>query len=119
MASGGESALPPRVAFYNNPRFRALCYQLILLALVVWFGYEFALNARANLAAQRITSGFDFLDNTAGFSISQSLIRYQEADSYARAFAVGLLNTLLVSALGIVFATLLGFVIGIARLSPK
>jgi general L-amino acid transport system permease protein len=114
-----QSAAPPRVAFYNNPKIRSLCYQLVLLALVLWFGIEFALNARANLAAQKITGGFGFLENTAGFNVNQSLIPYQEADSYGRVFVVGLLNTLLVAALGIVFATLLGFLVGISRLSPN
>ena len=112
-------ALPPRVALFNNPKLRALLYQLVLLAAGLWFAYEFALNARANLAAQNINSGFVFLDNTAGFSINQSLIPYSEADSYGRAFLVGLLNTLLVSGIGIVLATILGFVIGLARLSPN
>jgi general L-amino acid transport system permease protein len=110
---------PPRVAFYNNPKVRSAAYQFVLLAVVLWLGYEFTLNARENLAAQKITSGFGFLENTAGFSVNQSLIPYQEADSYGRVFLVGLLNTLLVSALGIVFATMLGFVVGIARLSPN
>jgi general L-amino acid transport system permease protein len=110
---------PPRVPVYNNPKIRALFYQLALLAAVVAFGYELALNARANLAAQNLTAGFGFLDNTAGFGVNQSLIPYNESDSYARVFLVGLLNTLLVAGLGIVFATVLGFVVGIARLSPN
>ena len=110
---------PPRVALYNNPKVRALFYQLVLLAAVLWFGYEFALNAKVNLEAQKIASGFDFLDNTAGFGINQSLIAYSETDTYGRVFLVGLLNTLLVAGIGIVLATILGFVIGIARLSPN
>jgi general L-amino acid transport system permease protein len=110
-------ALPPRVAFYNNPKIRAVVYQLLLLALVSWFAVEFALNAKANLDALKITSGFGFLDTTAGFGVNQSLIAYSESDTYGRVFLVGLLNTLLVAALGIVAATVLGFVIGIARLS--
>jgi general L-amino acid transport system permease protein len=115
-----ERAPPtPRVALHNNPKFRALFYQLVLLAAVLWFGYEFALNAKANLDAQKIASGFGFLDNTAGFGVSQSLIPYSEQDTYRRVFFVGLLNTLLVAGVGIVFATLLGFLIGIARLSPN
>src|SRR5262249_6379322 len=77
------------------------------------------LNTKANLEALKITSGFGFLEQTAGFSISQSLISYSETDSYARAFLVGLLNTLLVAGVGIVLATALGFVIGISRLSPN
>jgi general L-amino acid transport system permease protein len=114
-----RGAAPPRVPLYNDPRFRAVGYQLALLAVVVWLGYQFVVNARANLDALGITSGFGFLDTTAGFSINQSLIPYNEADTYGRVFLVGLLNTLLVSVLGVVLATLLGFIIGIARLSPN
>ncbi len=112
-----DALAPPRVAIYNRPRIRAVCYQLILLAAVLWLGFEFALNAKANLGAQKIASGFGFLDNTAGFGINQSLIPYNESDTYARVFFVGLLNTLLVAAIGIVLATILGFFVGIARLS--
>ncbi|HKF12268.1 MAG TPA: ABC transporter permease subunit [Xanthobacteraceae bacterium] len=107
----------PTIAIYNRPRIRAVFYQLVLLATVLWLGYEFALNAKANLDAQKIASGFGFLDNTAGFAINQSLIPYDESDSYGRVFLVGLLNTLLVAGIGIVLATILGFFIGIARLS--
>ncbi len=112
-----DALAPPRVAIYNRPRVRAVCYQLVLLAAVLWLGFEFALNAKANLDAQKIASGFGFLDNTAGFGINQSLIPYNESDTYARVFFVGLLNTLLVAAIGIVLATVLGFFVGIARLS--
>jgi general L-amino acid transport system permease protein len=110
---------PPRVAIYNRPQIRAVFYQLVLLAGVLWLGFEFALNAKANLDAQKIASGFGFLDNTAGFGINQSLIPYNESDTYARVFFVGLLNTLLVAAIGIVLATILGFLVGLARLSPN
>jgi len=110
---------PPPVPWHHDPKFRALFHQVVLVALLLWLGYQFALNARANLAAQGITSGFGFLDNTAGFGVNQSLIPYSESDTYGRVFFVGLLNTLLVAALGIALATLLGFVIGIARLSPN
>lgn len=119
MAIEADHALPPRVAFYNNPKVRSLGYQLALLMVVLWLGVEFVLNARANLAALKITSGFDFLHNTAGFGVNQTLIPYNEADTYGRVFFVGLLNTLLVAVLGIVFATALGFIVGIARLSPN
>jgi general L-amino acid transport system permease protein len=110
---------PPRVAIYNRPKIRAVFYQLVVLAALLWLGFEIALNAKANLDAQKITSGFGFLDNTAGFGINQSLIAYNEADTYARVFFVGLLNTLLVAAIGIVLATILGFLVGLARLSPN
>ena len=114
-----RAVAPPRVAIYNRPKIRAVFYQLVLLAALLWLGFEIALNAKANLDAQKITSGFGFLDNTAGFGINQSLIAYNEADTYARVFFVGLLNTLLVAAIGIVLATILGFVVGLARLSPN
>ncbi len=110
---------PPRVPLHHDPKFRALVYQLVVMGLLLWLGYQFVLNATANLAAQGITSGFGFLANTAGFGVNQLLIPYSESDTYGRVFLVGLLNTLLVSALGIVFATVLGFAIGIARLSPN
>lgn len=106
-------------AFYNNPRFRSAFYQLVVLAAVIWFGVEFAINARANLEAQNVRFGFRFLEDPASFGISQTLIPYAEQDTYGRVFLVGLLNTLLVSVLGVVFATILGFIIGLARLSPN
>ncbi len=114
-----RAPLPPPVAIHNNPRVRAVFYQLLLLGAVLWIGSLVALNAKANLDALKITSGLGFLDNTAGFGINQTLIDYNEADSYGRVFVVGLLNTLLVSAIGIVLATVIGFVVGIARLSPN
>jgi general L-amino acid transport system permease protein len=110
---------PPPIALRNNPKFRALAWQLGLLALVLWLGWQFALNANANMQAQQITGGFGFLLNTAGFGVNQSLIAYNESDTYGRVFLVGLLNTLLVAGTGIVLATVIGFLVGIARLSPN
>jgi general L-amino acid transport system permease protein len=110
---------PLPVAPLNNPKFRALVWQLGLLALLLWCGWQFALNARANMQAQQISGGFAFLANTAGFGVNQSLIAYNEADTYGRVFVVGLLNTLLVAGIGIVLATIIGFLFGIARLSPN
>jgi general L-amino acid transport system permease protein len=100
-----------------NPR--ALALQAILLAAVLLIGWVFYQNARANLATRNIATGFSFLDATAGFGISQTLIPYEESSSYGRAFLVGLLNTLLVAGIGIVLTTILGFTIGIARLSSN
>ncbi len=93
--------------------------QLAFVAFVIWLGYEIYSNAQANLQAQRIATGFGFLNNTAGFGVSQALIPYQESDTYLRVFIVGLLNTLLVSVIGIFFATILGFIVGLGRLSPN
>jgi general L-amino acid transport system permease protein len=105
--------------FVNNPRVRSVAWQLAILIALVFAAYEFALNARANLETQGIASGLGFLHNTAGFGVNQSLIAYSETDSYGRVFLVGLLNTLLVAGLGIVLATILGFAVGVARLSPN
>jgi general L-amino acid transport system permease protein len=93
--------------------------QILFVAALAWIGYEIVANARANLQAQRITAGFGFLNNTAGFDVSQSLIPYSGSDTYTRVFLVGLLNTLLVSVIGIFFATVIGFLVALGRLSPN
>jgi len=93
--------------------------QLAFVALLVWLARDIVLNARENLRAQHISSGFGFLSNSAGFAVNQSLIPYSESDTYLRVFVVGLLNTLLVSVIGIVFATIIGFGVALGRLSPN
>src|SRR5437016_12201973 len=93
--------------------------QILFVAALAWIAYEIVANARANLQAQRITAGFGFLANTAGFDVSQNLIPYSGSDPYTRVFLVGLLNTLLVSVIGIFFATLIGFLVALGRLSPN
>ena len=110
---------PPRGVRLSDPRIRSAIYQLVLLLTVVWLGYEFWKNAAANLQARDVASGLGFLERPAEFGVSLSLIPYSETDSYGRVFLVGLLNTILVSGIGIVFATLLGFLIGIGRLSSN
>ncbi|PKP77790.1 MAG: amino acid ABC transporter permease [Alphaproteobacteria bacterium HGW-Alphaproteobacteria-3] len=102
---------------WNNPRVRSIVYQASVLAAVVAVVWFFATTAQENLQRLNISSGFGFLDNTAGFGIIQTLIPYSEQSSYGRAFLVGLINTLVVAVIGIVFATLLGFLIGVLRLS--
>jgi general L-amino acid transport system permease protein len=110
---------PPRVALYRDPRARSIFIQALVVLVLLWLGWELVANARSNLAAKGIVSGFGFLDNSAGFDVSQALIPYSPTDSVRRLYLVGLLNTLLVAVLGIVFATLVGFIIGIARLSSN
>jgi len=111
---------PAHVAFYNDPKVRSIAYQVGLCVVVALLVYSAATNAIDNLHRAHIASGFGFWDNTAGFDISQTLISYSaDASTYGRAFWVGLLNTLLVGGLGIVLATILGFVIGISRLSKN
>jgi general L-amino acid transport system permease protein len=94
-------------------------FQILFVAVLAWIGYEIVANARANLASQNIVSGFDFLDNTAGFDVSQNLIPYSRSDTFERVFFVGLLNTLLVAVIGIFCATIIGFLVALGRLSPN
>jgi general L-amino acid transport system permease protein len=115
-----SGSAPARAAFYNDPKVRSIAYQAALCAAVVLLVYGAASNAIDHLQRAHIASGFGFWNQTAGFDISQSLIFYSsQASSYGRAFWVGLFNTLLVAGLGIVFATVLGFVVGISRLSTN
>ena len=104
---------------FSNPAVRAWLYQIIAIAAVFTIVGYLIHNTIINLASRGITSGFGFLERSAGFGIVQHLIEYSEGDTYARVFLVGLTNTLLVSALCIVFASVLGFVIGLARLSDN
>jgi general L-amino acid transport system permease protein len=108
-----------RRALGGRAGWSGFALQILFVALLAWIAYEIVANARANLEAQRITSGFGFMANTAGFDVSQSLIPYSGSDTYTRVFLVGLLNTLLVAAIGIFFATILGFLVGLGRLSPN
>ncbi len=116
---------PPQFAFRlkralgGRAGWAGFALQILFVAALAWIGYEIVANARANLEAQRITSGFGFLNNTAGFDVSQSLIPYSGSDTYTRVFLVGLLNTLLVSIIGIFFATVIGFTVALGRLSPN
>lgn len=103
----------------TNPAVRAWLYQIVAVVAVLTFAAYLLHNTITNLAQRGITSGFAFLDNSAGFGIVQHLIDYQQGDTYARVFIVGLLNTLLVSAICIVCASLLGFMVGLARLSDN
>ncbi|CAN1520116.1 BatB ABC-type amino acid transport system, permease component [Rhabdaerophilaceae bacterium] len=113
------SAGPPKVAFWNDPVKRGYFFQIALFLVIAFLFYEAATNAIDNLRKQKIASGFGFWNITAGFDIGQRLIPYSNTSNYGQAFWVGLTNTLLVASIGIVLATLLGFTIGIARLSKN
>ncbi|WP_205953735.1 amino acid ABC transporter permease [Pantoea stewartii] len=104
---------------FGNPTVRAWLYQIVAIVIVLSVVGYLVHNTVINLANRGITSGFGFLERNAGFGIVQHLIDYSEGDTYARVFLVGLTNTLLVSALCIVFASILGFFIGLARLSEN
>ncbi|MFZ2155319.1 MAG: ABC transporter permease subunit [Bradyrhizobium sp.] len=121
-----EARAPPSQFLFRLQRalggragWNGFVFQILFVAALLWIGFEIVANARANLQAQRITSGLGFLENTAGFDVSQSLIPYSGSDSYTRVFMVGLLNTLIVSVIGIFFATIIGFIVALGRLSPN
>lgn len=105
--------------WYNDEANRAMAFQVIVACLLVGFIYYIVSNTLHNMETRGISSGFGFLSHRAGFNILQSLIDYDESYSYGRTFFVGLLNTILVSVLGIIFATVLGFAVGVARLSSN
>jgi general L-amino acid transport system permease protein len=119
MSIAQESG-PPKVSLIYDPKVRSIAYQVVLCAVILFLAYSAVHNAAINLEKAHIASGLGFWNQTAGFDISQTLIEYSaQAGTYGRAFWVGLLNTLLVAVLGIFFATIVGFIVGIARLSKN
>jgi general L-amino acid transport system permease protein len=115
-----ERETMPRIPFHRDPKLRGLLLQVLLCAALALLAYGAVSTAADHLARSNVASGFGFWNVTAGFDISQTLIDYSSVTStYGRAFWVGLLNTLLVASLGIVFATVIGFTVGIARLSKN
>jgi len=107
------------VAFYNNPENRAVIYQVLALASIAFLVYFVIGNMFENIEKRGITTGFDFLSSEAGFGITQSLIEYDESDSHGRVFLIGLINTVMVSFVGIVLASIIGLLVGIGRLSSN
>ena len=107
----------PQVSIWDDARVRSRAIQALVLLLAGLFFYDFVVGNAGSLASRNIASGWDFLSRSAGFDVVFSLIAYSSESSYGRVLLVGLLNTLMVSALGIVLATLLGLPIGVMRLS--
>ncbi len=118
-AAEPRSGRQSRTAFWNDPRVRAIIAQAVVLLLVVAGAAYLINNTIANRERLGVASGFDFLWQVAGFDISQTLIDYDRTYSYGRAFLVGLINTFYVAVVGIVFATIIGFIMGVARLSSN
>jgi general L-amino acid transport system permease protein len=116
---GNPAPQAPRRSLINDPNARAVFFQILVLGGVALLGWYLVTNVLENLARQNIATGFSFLDREASFAIGESLIAYSPADSYSQALLVGFLNTIKVAALGIVLATILGTIIGIARLSSN
>jgi len=117
MTAESLATTPASAVWYRDPRIRALIFQALALVLVIYVGWYLANNTVQNMARQGIASGFDFLENTAGFALIQTLIPYSETSSYGIALIVSLLNTILLAFVGVLLATMLGFVMGVARLS--
>ena len=121
MKNADASHITPsgNVSFWYDPRKRSIFYQLGVLAMVGLLGYYLVSNTLANLERQAIATGFGFLEKEASFEIGESVIPYSAADNYTRALLVGVLNTLLVSFIGIVLTIILGTIIGVLRLSTN
>ncbi|HEV2678091.1 MAG TPA: amino acid ABC transporter permease [Aliidongia sp.] len=119
IADKGSTTRSSDSRIWNNPTVRGVFWQIALIVAVVGSIYYLAHNAFENLERQHIASGFGFLDREAGFDISEKLVQYEPSDTYRDAFVVGLLNTFEVAGLGVVLATILGTLIGIARLSKN
>jgi general L-amino acid transport system permease protein len=119
VSTGKRRDLADLRALLYRPEVRQIAWQVVLLGALGFAAVWVVDNVAENLRRQNIASGFDFLGRTSGFDVSQSLIEYSNLSTYGRAFWVGLLNTLLVAVLGTIAATVLGFVIGIGRLSSN
>jgi len=116
-----DSSTPSALgAIWRDPSKRALIYQALVLALLAWFVYATISNTATNMEERGLASGFGFLKTSAGFGIiTTPFVEYSEESSYFTVFLVGLVNTIIVAVVGCVLALLLGFLIGIARLSSN
>ena len=117
MAKVAASAPPKQSFSFSDQKTRGQIYQAITIALLIWFVWWIVDNTASNMRDQNINFGFEFLGTQAGFGIIQSLIDYSEESSYGRVFLVGLINTLVVAFVGCLLATLVGFLVGVGRLS--
>ncbi|GJL82210.1 MAG: amino acid ABC transporter permease [marine bacterium B5-7] len=116
-----QSNVPPKKGGFSlsDTKTRGLIYQALTIAMVVYGIWWIIDNAANNMAAQNIKFGFGFLTTQSGFGIIQSLIDYNESSSYGRVFFVGLLNTLIVALIGCILTTIIGFIVGVGRLSKN
>lgn len=110
----------PKVALLNDPKVRGSIVQAVLLIFIVWLIYNMVNNAALNLAKAGIASGFGFMGRTAGFGVNFApFMDYNETSTYGDVYWLGLQNTLLLAVVGVFFATILGFTVGVARLSTN
>jgi general L-amino acid transport system permease protein len=115
----GTRVKPKRAFSFYDKEVQGVFWQIVAFVIVVATGYWLFTNMQYNLEKRDIQTGFQYLERESGFAIGEHLIEYSPASTYARAYVVGILNTLLVAALGIFMATLLGVTIGIASLSKN
>lgn len=120
MASARSAPRRPMRLSWSDPLFRSIVWQIVIVGIVVGIGWYLVHNTIQNLSARRIATGFGFLDRVAGIPIGESLIPYDPAvNTYGRALLIGVLNTLQVSVVGIILATIIGTLVGIGRLSSN
>ncbi len=119
MTIAVESRDSAKVSVWNDPKFRAIFFQAVLVAVLLFLLYEIIQNTLANLQRLNKDLGFAFLSKSAGFDIIQTLIPYTSASGYGTALKVGFYNTIVISVLSIIAATIIGFIVGIMRLSKN
>lgn len=117
--TGGTDARHAAVPPWRDVRVLRVATQLVVLAVVGLIGLWLWNNLTTGMARSNLTFGLGFLNSTAGFEITETPIEYSATDTYGRAFLVGLVNTLMVSLVGIILATILGVITGVARLSSN
>lgn len=106
-------------SYLNNNEIRGFLFQVITVVFIIYFFYAAFDNMFDNIAARGISTGYGFLDDESGFNIAESLIEYSSSSTNLTVFYVGILNTLMVSVVGIILASMIGLIIGIARLSSN
>lgn len=122
MTDSTVTAPPPKretTSLIYDPKVRSIFFQVLTLAVIVIAVMWIAHNVSSNLARSNTASGYGFLGGRSGFDIGQSLIAYSSDSTYGRAILVGFLNTMLIAVTGIITATIVGFIIGIGRLSKN
>ena len=118
-ASAHSKSASSKTAFFNDPKVRSTVIQVVLVTVLVYAVWSLISNTATNLSNQGKVFGFSFLTNSSGFDVNQTLIEYSRESSFISVYFVGLINTLLVAIIGIILATLLGFTMGVARLSKN
>ncbi|MER2607165.1 MAG: amino acid ABC transporter permease [Siculibacillus sp.] len=117
--TGRDPHARPSIAWHRDPWVRGMVFQVLTLLVVVAIGWMIVANTAANLERLHYGHGFGFLTTTAGFDINQTPIAYPRDSTYGRALMVGLANTAIVAVIGIVIATIVGFLVGVGRLSKN